>query len=346
MNRLTWGQRPSQRRARFAMAAAMGGALLLIAGITATALDGARSRAPEAAGPVVPQWSERAREATRITVEGPLGAFSVLRGSDGVWRLPERAGYPADPAVIEQVDRALSEWTLERAMTRDPAKYERLGLGAPEEGGSGVRLTVFAGGDEPLADLWVGESEAGGAFVRAAGSARVYAVDGEPLEIGAPSDWMDLDFIDFDPRAMSRAEVRPESGPAYLIARAGTAMESFELRRPSNWRLLTGGAANGVGQAAARLRFRDVRPAADFTGEPVALHGAATFSGLGLTLSIHADGDRRWAIVEARALADDAAPRAEFLNDRLAGWAFLLSDDAHERLTRPLDAMAEPYGAG
>ena len=107
-------------------------------------------------------------------------------------------------------------------------------------------------------------------------------------------------------------------------------------------RVVTAGAANGVATAGAQLRFRDVKPEQELVGAYVARHAAVTFSGLAYEMLFFAEGDERWATIELAALADDAAPRAEHFNDQVEGWAFLVSEDAYERLTRALDQVAEP----
>ncbi len=338
---------PARRRLREAVLAAGTACGLLAAGVAANAFEAARLRATDGGELLAPDWADAAAQVSRLEITGPEGPFTLVRDDAGGWRIAERAGHPADAAAVDALDEALRSWRTARAMTRDAEKYARLGLAAPGEENGGVRLRALRADGEPAVDIVIGQAPGGGGlYARRAGEMRTWSVEGEALTLGRPSDWMALDFLNLDPRAMARAEVQPERGPAYLIQRAGRTQEMFELRQPQDWRLLTGGAANGVGQAAARLRFRDVRPASDFEGRaPAARHGAATFSGLGLTLDIHADGATRWAVVSARALADDAAARAERINAIAQGWAYRLSEDAHERLTRPLDRMAEPYRA-
>lgn len=338
---------PSRRRLREAVFAAGAASVLLLAGVTSNGFEAARMRVQDGGALLAPGWAEAAAQVTRLEIAGPEGTFTIVRDEAGGWRIVERAGHPVDAATVDALDEALRSWRTIRAMTRDPGKYARLGLAPPGDAQGGTRLRALRSDGETAVDIIIGQApDNGGLYARRAGEMRTWSVEGEAIAFGLPSDWMQLDFLNLDPRAMARAEVQPERGPAYLVQRAGRAQEMFELRQPQDWRLLTGGAANGVGQAAARLRFRDVRPASDFDGRPpAARHGAATFSGLALALDIHADGDSRWAVVSARALADDAAERAERINALAQGWAYRLSEDAHERLTRPLDRMAEPYRA-
>ena len=114
---------------------------------------------------------------------------------------------------------------------------------------------------------------------------------------------------------------------------------------PAGWSLVTGGAANGVATAGARLRFRDVKPSDQVEGAFVARHSGVTFSGIAYTFDFIAEGEARWALIEVEARADDAADRVERLERLTEGWAFRVSEDAYERLTRPLTQLAERAAA-
>jgi hypothetical protein len=258
--------------------------------------------------------------------------------------MPSRGNFPVSPERIAALDAALSELRFERAMTRDAEKFDRLGLGDPMAGGRGVRVSVLDADETLLADLIAGAAQldGDGVYVRPAGSARAFAASGDLPPLADPGVWLGLDFWDFEPSAVARARIEPERGDAYFVQRAGIAQRNYELMTPTDHRLITGGAANGVARAGARLRFRDVRPVQDLEGAFIARHSGATFSGLAYRFDFIAEGDARWAVITVEALADDAEARAERLRGLTEGWAFLVSEDAYERLTRPLDQLAEP----
>lgn len=333
---------PVRRRRRQAIAAAGAAGLLLAAGAFAVWRDAAAGAPPDVAGPVVAGWAERAAGAARIEIESRDGDFVLERRDDG-WVMPSRGGYPVRPEPIAALDAALSGLVFERAMTRDADKFDRLGLGDPGQGGAGVRLTVRNAEGDMLADLIAGETREDGAgmYVRRSGGARAFAVRGVLPELADPGVWLGLNFWDIDPSAVARARIAPERGPAWFVQRAGVGQRNHELMEPAGWRLITGGAANGVATAGARLRFRDVRPADTLTGAFSASHAAVTFSGLAYRFDFIAEGGERWALIEVEAVADDASERAERLTQLTEGWAFRVSDDAYERLTRPLDQVAE-----
>ncbi|MCR9129255.1 MAG: DUF4340 domain-containing protein [Alphaproteobacteria bacterium] len=336
---------PFRRRGRQALIAAVLAALLLVSGAIAVWRDAAAGAPPEVSGPVVPGWAELAPGAAEIEITGRDDAFALVRTEDG-WVMPSRGNYPVRPEPIAALDAALSALSFERAMTRDPEKFDRLGLADPAAGGDGVRLVVRDSQGEVLADLIAGDRSEDGAgmYVRRAGGLRAFAATGALPELADPGVWLGLNFWDIDPSAVARARIRPERGPAWFVQRAGIAQRNHELMEPDGWRLITGGAANGVATAGARLRFRDVRPAGTLTGAFAASHSGVTFSGLAYRFDFIAEGEDRWALIEVEAVADDAAERADRLTDLTEGWAFRVSEDAYERLTRPLDQVAERSG--
>jgi hypothetical protein len=336
---------PAQRRRNQAIAALAGALALFALGAAAVWRDAALGARPEVSGPVAPGWSEAAAGAATIEIITGDGQFLMVRDGEA-WVMPSRGDYAVRPERIAELDEALSGLAYQRAMTRDAEKFARLGLADPLAGGNGVRLTVLNAADEPLVRLIVGEArDQGGVYLRDQDGARAFAASGSLPELGDPGRWLGLEFWDLDPSAVARARVRPETGPAYFIQRPGLAQRNFDLIEPDGWRLVTGGAANGVAVAGARLRFRDVRPAGVVEGAFVARHSGVTFSGIAYQFDFIAEGEDRWAVIEVEARADDAAERVERLSALTQGWAFRVSEDAYERLTRPLPDLAERAGA-
>lgn len=331
------------RRLRLAAVAGASAAAVFAAGLVSITLDARSASVPAVAGPVLADWSARAAQAATIEITAADTQFRLTRTEDG-WVMPSRGDYPVSAERIAELDDALSQLRFERAMTRDAEKFDRLGLGDPLADGQGVRLTVLDENDAVLADLIAGAAQADGdgVYIRPVAGVRAFAARGVLPPLADPGVWLGLNFWDFEPSAVARARIEPERGEAYFVQRAGMAQRNYELMTPDTHRLITGGAANGVAVAGARLRFRDVRPAQNLEGAFVARHVGATFSGLAYRFDFIAEGEERWALISVEALADDAEDRADRLRAFTQGWAFQVSEDAYERLTRPLDQLAEP----
>ncbi|KAA5803656.1 DUF4340 domain-containing protein [Alkalicaulis satelles] len=335
---------PAMRRRRQALIAAGAALALLLAGAAALWLDMASGAPPSASGPVAPGWASSAGRADLIEVITAGDQF-IMQRTDAGWVMPSRGGHPVRPERIAALDEALGGLSFARALTRDPARFARLGVDDPLEGGAGVRLSVLDEDGRTLVSLIAGERRGeDGLYLRPSGAARAFAVRGVLPDLADPGRWLGLDFWDHDPAVMAEASIQPETGPAYGLKRSGPAERHHALTAPEGWRLITAGAGNGVANASARLRFRDVRPEQDLTGAFTARHAASTFDGLAWRFDFLAEGEARWARIEVRALDPEGEARAEALNARTRGWAFLVSPDAYERLTRPLAELAEPAG--
>jgi len=335
---------PAMRRRRQALTAALTAAALVLAGALALWREAATGAPPGVSGPVAPGWAAEAPRADRIEIMSADGQFVLQRTPDG-WVMPSRGGYAVRPERIAELDEALRGLTFARALTRDPDRFARLGVDDPIEGGAGVRLTVLDASDRVLVSLTAGARRGdAGQYVRTDGSPRAFAADGTLPELADPGRWLGLDFWDIDPATVARADIRPPRGPAYALGREAPTDRHHALTSPAGWRLITAGAGNGVATAGARLRFRDVRPDQSLTGAFTARHSGVSFDGLAWRFDFLAEGDERWARIEVRALAPEAEARAAELNARTRGWAFLVSPDAYERLTRPLADLAERGG--
>ena len=337
--------RPGEaRRARHMIIAVAAAVIALGLGVFAMLQDAGRDAAPSADGPVLPNWSDSVGQVAEIEIRSAGERFIIARSEAG-WALPSRGGHPVDAERLAALDAFLGALTYAGARTNNPDRHARLGLRDPDAGGRAVRVTARNTAGDVLADLLIGDSDGRDVFVRRPGDDQSWAARprgdiGGPPDIAAPTDWLILDFLALE--TIARTRITPERGPAYLLERPAAQSRNFALREPGGWTPITAGAANGPGGGLSRVRFRDVRPAADMSGPVVSSHEAETFSGLRVTLSVFADGDARWAIIEADALTDDARRQADALSAQASGWAYLLSDLSVDRLLRPLDEIADP----
>lgn len=328
------------RRAQRALIVAIGGLVLLTAGTAALIMDSGRGARPEADGPVLPGWSGVAGNAAMIEIITPDKMFRMERGEAG-WTMPSRGNYPVRPEYLAELDAGLASLRYAAALTRDPERYDRLGVDDPETGGTGTRLTILAEDGTRLASLVVGNARGDdGLYIRPAGSERAFAVLGSLPDIADPGRWLGLDFFNIEPSRIARAYVVPEQGPAYILERDGPATRNFELVSPRTWQLITAGAANGVASAGARVRFRDVAEAEADRVRPVALHRATTFDGLTYEYSFHRVDDTIRARITIDAGNHDVMDEAATLRTNVDGFWFAVSADAFERMTRPLEQAA------
>lgn len=330
-----------QKRAKTAIRLGFAAALTAALAFAVVARDAAERAPRRVAGPVLPDWETKGREAHVIMVTTKDATFHVTRDPDG-WRLPERGRHPVDPRTLDALARGLGALRLREAKTSDPAKYDRLGLGDPLQGGEGVQLDVQSSDGRALANLVIGRGRpGGGVYVRRPGAAKTFAAEGELPPIKDPADWLDLEFIPLDRADIAETKITPAEGPAYKLARENAEARDFTLAEPAaGWSLYTAGAGNSVGAGVVGLRFADVRPAADLKGEARARHVVKSFDGLELALAIHEEGEDRWAVLTAQG-EGPAKESADKLMALVKGWAYKLQPFSGERLARPLKELAE-----
>lgn len=333
---------PNQRRVRRALIIAIAGLVVLIAGITARVADSQSGVRPEVSGPVLPGWSERAGGAVSIEIIGPAAMFRFERTENG-WVMPSRGNYPVRAERLAELDAALAQLTYTAAMTRDPERFAFLGVDDPVEGGAGVRIIVSGANEAILADLVIGRARGeDGLYLRPTGSARAFAATGQMTGLDDPGRWLGLDFMDIDPATIARAFIVPERAPAYILERETPSERNFALSSPRTWQLITAGAANGPATAGARVRLRNADAAPDIARTPDALHRAVTFEGLEYEYRFYNQGaDGIWATIRIEARSEEARDAAAQLRPLTDGYWFAVSEDAYERMTRPLNRSAE-----
>jgi len=333
-----------RRRTHLVLTGGLAVAMVLIA-LIAAMLEARQSWQPAVSGPVLPGWSRSVADARHIGIAG-AESFN-LEQVDGVWRMPSRDGYPVRPERLAELDAYLAALVYEGARTNNVAQLGRIGLAEPGQAGGATQVTVLAADGETLADILLGEARDELVYVRQPGRSRAFAArlgDGAVArpDLTPAEAWLDLEFLALGSNEIARADIQPETGPAYRLERPAAGARNFALRRPTGWQMITAAAGNGSAVALGRVRFRDVRRADRLGGEFVAHHTVETFDGLRVRIDVKALGETRWALITATALTDDAGTAAAAISARTENWAYLMSDLTIDRLIRSLDRIADP----
>lgn len=267
-----------------------------------------------ASGPVLPGFSERAAEAARVRVTTAEGAFTLARGAGDVWTMPERGGHRVDERALQGLARGLSTLRLRARRGEAAADHARLGVGdPPADGAARVRVETAAG--QVLADVMLAAPRPDAPrarHVRRMGEATTFLAEGDLPPLDRAAGFLDLAVIDVAPEAIASVEAQVR-GEAYAI-----------VRRPDGGLAPVDGAPNPNATAAAlaltRWRPLDVRPAADLTAPPVAVHATRLRDGTTIEARAHDGGDGGgWIVLSA------GGPGAAAINARAAGWAYRLS---------------------
>ncbi|MDX2235803.1 MAG: DUF4340 domain-containing protein [Hyphomonadaceae bacterium] len=330
----------AQGRARRAgwiagLAAALAGVAIVTVAIQARGRD-----ADAVAGPVLPGFAERVRDAARITVATAEARYEIQRTQKG-WALKDRGNFPVRREVLAQFTDGLRSLAYVRPMTRDPDRHDRLGLGDPAQGGSGVLVQVEDSQGARLADLIIGQEAGGALFLRKPGEDQTWQVRGEMPPLRDVARWLDLAPLALDAARIAGAEVQPPTGPAYAVARANESA-SFALAAPYDaLPVLSPGDVADAALMLSQLTPVDVRPAAAVPGPPRARSRLRTFDGLLIEAEMFEEpGGRYWIKLIARAEQPAMEAEAAGVNARVGPWAYGVSEAQFQDAAPPLSVLA------
>lgn len=151
-------------------------------------------------------------------VTGQQQPFEVAKSGD-VFSIPSHEGYPADAKDrIKDSVNLLNGSDILAVASKAKESHEDFGVLDPEDTslgqgatGVGMRVTMGAGGDEPLADFIIGKDVKGQTnqhYVRHAGQNEVYVIEIEPDKLSTKfEDWVERDFLKFNPLDMEEVVI-------------------------------------------------------------------------------------------------------------------------------------------
>ena len=155
---------------------------------------------------------------------------------DGVWRVQERGGFPADPALISELTFKAREWKIVQSEPISEAQRPRVDVAPPDAAEGASTLLEFRDKDgKPLASLYLGKKHLGKPPLQVKGFDKGQP-DGRYLVVGADPKTL---LVVGDP--MNNVEPKPEKWLAKEFARVdrikrlkvdtGDPAMSYELSR-------------------------------------------------------------------------------------------------------------------
>jgi len=336
--------------------------LMVLAVVTALSVAAAavaeyRRAAATAAGAdgalLLPALMQRINEVAAIRVERGAETLNLVR-EDGRWSLAEKGGYAARFEAVKTTLVALARLETIEAKTAKPALYPKLQVEDPGSAeANSTRLTLRDAGGATLGAIIVGKTRDGaagegraGVYVRRPDEARAWLADGDPRLPDDAVDWLERDLIDVARERIASARLEPPEGDVVAVSRADASQQNFTLAGvPEGRKIKSAGSVNAVAWTLERLRFDDVRPAAEVDFAAAGSATFASFDGLTVRVLLADKDDAAWARLEAAAAAG-AAPEigeeAAAIRARTDGWAYRLPDHQVEKLRTPLADLIEP----
>ncbi|HMR31411.1 MAG TPA: DUF4340 domain-containing protein [Geminicoccaceae bacterium] len=189
--------------------------------------------------PLFAGFDQRLGDVAAVQVRS-AGETVTMRKDGDVWRIVERGGYPADPAKLREVARAVAGLQLVEAKTASGDRLPRLELGDPSAEGAKSKLVTFEGADgKPIASVVIGKSKynlfggsRGGVYVRRQGEDQAWLAAGE---VTLPSDimgWIDKDVASLPEKDIVRVTLGEGGADPIVISRPQPGTDELVLDRP------------------------------------------------------------------------------------------------------------------
>lgn len=316
-----------------------------------------------------PDLRPRVNDVVAVDVRGPGGEFTIARGEDGAWTIPEKHGYPVRFGTIRKAVVGVAGLVPLEAQTAKPSLHGKLGLGLPGEEGEGVVVAFRDAGGRRLAAVVVGrerfsgtETRPGRYFVRKEGENRSWLAEGRLQASDRAARWLDSELPRVDRGEVRAVRTEKADGEVIELARddpdridfrmegavtaSGADLARGTLSLPPGTRVLRETAVSELASALEYLTFDDVAPASDvdFAGGTRAEY--TTFEGLVVGVRLKRIAGEYWARFHARfepgvagRAARGARHESEAINARFGGWAYRIPDHKGEDLAMRRDAL-------
>lgn len=309
-------------------------AVLAVALVVAWYWIGQTQRSPEVAQ--MPAWLPelQAVQVSAIDVQRAGQPKVRLERREQGWVVPDKADYPADQAAVAALLNALVEARRVEPRTANPELHGRLGLA--EQGESeqqAVRLTLEQTEQPPLVLLIGKPGQHDGQLVRQVGDPQSWLIS-RRIELPATElQWLDRRITAVPFSAVRELDLQHATGERLTLLRdtpQDASLQPSEL--PRGKRLAFEGAANGMGQFFADLRFADAAPLAqlDFAGKPALRFTLRTFDDKTLKGRIHSKGEQYWLLLD-----EGSELSASELFGR-SDWAYRVEAYQYQSLSRKL----------
>ncbi len=227
-------------------------AVVILAALALAAYVLRRPPAPAAADPRVgrPVLDPAAVErATRIELADQGKRVEIAR-QGAAWIVPSYYGLPADLAKLSQFVDDLNRATVQRVVTRDPARLARLDF-------KGATVALIDAAGRPAWTLALGrDADSGGRFIRYDDEPQAYLANLALFLDTEPKNWADSQLVNLKPDDIAAVAVAFPDGTAFGATRARREAPWTAEKTPSGMRLKDDRIA-ALLSSFTNLRFQD-----------------------------------------------------------------------------------------
>ena len=317
-----------------------------------------------------PDLRPRVNDVVAVEVRGPGGEFTIAKGEDGAWTIPEKHGYPVRFVTIRKAVVGVAGLVPIEAQTAKPNLHGKLALGRSGEEGEGVVVAFRDADGRRLASVVVGrerfsgtETRPGRYFVRKEGENRSWLVEGRLEASDRAARWLDPGLPRLDRREVRAIRTAKADGEVIELARDAPDRLEFRMEGavtvrgqdlaggslsplPPGTRILRETAVSELVSALEYLTFEDVALASDVDLAGGTLAEYTTFDGLVVGVRVKRVAGAYWARFHARfdpaepgRAAREARRESEAINACFGGWAYRIPDHKGEDLAMRRDAL-------
>lgn len=307
---------------------------------------------------MLPDFAASMAKVERFTIVSADHRFTLQRGADDRWSIPEMSGYAVVRGKVIKLLHALSTVLAIEPKTQKPERHGFLGVEAIAPGTPGRRVTALAADQTVLADLIIGKpSDSLGArriprhFVRFPDDPQVWLGEADFDVSGDPVDWLVRDLFSVVPERIQSASVIRGAEEHNDLTRPAPDQPFTMNGLVDGKEIVRSETADSLIGALTGVTFDAVIPAADLAGTPpLYTLRFQTFDGLALDLQVYDHDKAPWVTIGAAAdpalaaanagvkpaLAPGGKPLfqpldavksdAAAIQDRVAGWAYRLDN--------------------
>jgi Domain of unknown function (DUF4340) len=284
---------------------------------------------------LLPTLARELDSVTQLSVRKGAATPSVtLHKSAAAWTVAERGDYPADVTKLRKLLVSLGDARIVEGKTSDPANFSIIGVEDPTQpSATGAEVTVAA--RDGTHAVIVGKSGADGNFARRAGENKSYLIEPAIAVETQPRDWIDTRLIDVPVASIQSIEVKPVTGPGYVIRRIKSNEDAFTLEGiPAGRKAVDSHALAPSNTVLGNLTAEDVAAAADIDFSKPSQAILTLSDGAVISVTGAPVGDKRW--IQLKSSKDDA------LTAKTQGRAFEVAGYRYDAIFRPLEQLLAP----
>ncbi len=248
--------------------------------------------------PWLPDLTEQAVLAEHVIIHRGTIHYHMHKGEDGQWTLEEANDYPVDSQRLQRLFQQLAMAEKQRATTRDPSRYDQLGLDATRA----WSVRVEDARRKPLLAVDIGHmAKTGhGTYVRLQDDAQSWRIDQTIQLPPLQADWLVQPALAIAPAEVQQVEIAHRDG-SRLIAKRLNADSDMQLHSPALPDADPMAVAR-LGQLLEHVRFIDVMPRSRFKPRDAVLATSrfTLFDGRLITVQPVLHMGRYWLLIDQK----------------------------------------------